>query len=132
MKIYDELAKKYFGKDKNSKKFDKIVSVISKINKIKKLYTFSIQTKNSYYGRFSKDLKNYILFGEKIKNQTLIDDLNFVLNQLNIIFFQPFQGKKPNAPIVTENLAKQFKDMKNDFQDKIEDFMKVIDSLYSN
>ena len=132
MKIYDELANKYFGKDKNSKKFDKIVSVISKINKIKKLYTFSIQTKNSYYGRFSKDLKNYIVFGEKIKNQTLIDDLNFVLNQLNIIFFQPFQGKKPNAPIVTENLAKQLKDMKNDFQDKIEDFMKVIDSLYSN
>lgn len=45
MKIYDELAKKYFGKDKNSKKFDKIVSVISKINNIKNYIHFQFKLK---------------------------------------------------------------------------------------
>ena len=65
----------------------------------------------------------------------MIDDLHFMLNQLNIIFFQPFRGKKPNEPNVSENFenfAQQLENMRNDFENNIKDLMKGIDSLNSD
>ena len=148
MEQIEGIAKKYFGKDNKSKKFDKIVSLFSEIKKIANLYKFSIDLSNSYYERFSKDLKCFILFGEKIKNKNLIDNLNSVLSRLNIIFFQPFKGKEPKVltPEETESSFEKESDklqeifsalinnMKNDLLNKEEnnipkDLKKILDNL---
>ena len=97
LKKIKEISKKYFGIEENSKKFEKISSIISTINKIQNLYKFSIYLNNSYYGRFSKDFIDFILFGEKIKNKNLIDDFNFLSIQLNSIFFQQIEGEIPKV-----------------------------------
>ena len=66
------------------------------ISKIKYLYNHSIYLSNSYYERFSKDLKLFILSGEKIKGKFIMDDLNSVLKRLSMIFFYPFGRKNQN------------------------------------
>ena len=125
MEQIEHIAKKYFGKDKKSKKFDKIVSIFSEIKKIANLYKFSIDLNNSYYERFSEDLKCFILFGEKIKNKNLIDNLNSILNRLNIIFFQPFKGKEPKILNPEETASKFEKD-----QDELQEiFTTLIDNM---
>ena len=126
---YEEIVKKYFGKNDDPKRFEKCVSLLSKIDQIKYLYNSSFYLRNSYYERFSKDLKIFISFGETTKNKSLLEDLDSILIRLNMIFFQPFKGKKPeeielqnNKPIMGEiasDFDKKIKDLLNDLSNDI-------------
>ena len=123
----EEIAKNYFGISKESKKFKKIISIVSKINNIKTLYKFSINLNNSYYERFSKDIMDFILYGEKIKNKNLIEDLEFILNQLNTIFFQQYKGEMPKL-LKLENTEPKFEKMKFDYEKDIDELVEEMNN----
>ena len=99
------------------------------ISKIKYLYNHSIYLSNSYYERFSKDLKLFILSGEKIKGKFIMDDLNSVLKRLSMIFFYPFGRKNQTEPGKIEH---KFQNMLKNFDNTIDDLLKNMekDLLY--
>ena len=116
----EKIVKKYFEKDIKTEKLKAIILLLSKI---KYLYNHSIYLSNSYYELFSKDLKIFILFGEKTKGKFLMDNLNSVLNRLNMIFFYPIGKKKPK---LTKKKEKQpeFSNLLNNFDNTINDLLK--------